>query len=179
MKHVRKKEEELMFPSRSGEFWKDFFSVPWFGWYWLLAWGMAVLGLYALWKAGGMCLDKYRFAQESLCAEGKVMGITQEFFLPGRRYGRIPVWAPRVRFLERAGGGEVTFQSPSFLFWSDYSKGDAVRVCYLPEDPENARVADGFIWWPESSTALWLAAFLAAGEITLCLRRDARSAVGG
>ena len=77
MKYVRRKEKELLFPSRSGEFWRDFFSVPWFGWYWLLAWGMAALSLYALGKAGGMCLDKHRFAQESLCTEGRVMSVTQ------------------------------------------------------------------------------------------------------
>lgn len=92
MKYVRRKEKELLFPSRSGEFWRDFFSVPWFGWYWLLAWGMAALSLYALGKAGGMCLDKHRFAQESLCTEGRVMSVTQEFFGSVRRYGRIPVW---------------------------------------------------------------------------------------
>lgn len=38
--------------SRAAERWRDFFSVPWFGWYWLLAWVMAGLSLYSIWQAG-------------------------------------------------------------------------------------------------------------------------------
>ena len=68
---------EFLF-SRAAERWRDFFSVPWFGWYWLLAWVMAGLSLYSIWQAGDFFLEKSRFAREGLCTEGTVRNITED-----------------------------------------------------------------------------------------------------
>lgn len=175
---------EFLF-SRAAERWRDFFSVPWFGWYWLLAWVMAGLSLYSIWQAGDFFLEKSRFAREGLCTEGTVRNITEDtvkLWSRSRAMGTsgpsLDVWAPEVRFLPQTGEGEVVFQSPAFLFWSSYSRGDRVTVCYRPERPEDARVADSFIWWPETRRALWLMAFLLAGGTVLLRKREVRSSVG-
>ena len=171
--------------SRAAERWRDFFSVPWFGWYWLLAWVMAGLSLYSIWQAGDFFLEKSRFAREGLCTEGTVRNITEDTVklwsrsrVMGTSGPSLDVWAPEVRFLPQTGEGEVVFQSPAFLFWSSYSRGDRVTVCYPPERPEDARVADSFIWWPETRRALWLMAFLLAGGTVLLRKREVRSSVG-
>lgn len=168
--------------SRTKERWRDFFSVPWFGWYWLLAWMMAALSLYSVWQACEFFLEKSRFAREGLCTEGTVEKITKDTvkFWPRARFSSsssLDVWAPEVRFPTQTGEGEVVFQSPAFLFWCAYSRGDAVKVCYQPGNPQDARVADRFIWWPETRRALWLMAFLFAGGTVLRLKREVRSAV--
>lgn len=90
----------------------------------------------------------------------------------------LDVWAPEVRFLTQTGKGEAVFQSPAFLFWSAYSRGDRVTVCYPPERPEDARVADSFIWWPETRRALWLMGVLLAGGAVLLWKKEARSSIG-
>lgn len=174
--------EEQLF-SRTAERWRDFFSVPWFGWYWLLAWVMAVLSLYSIWQACNFFLEKNLFAREGLCTTGEVRKITEDKvrLWPRSRSvssSSLPVWAPEVWFLTQTGEGEVTFQSPAFLFWPAYSRGDAVKVCYQPGHPQGARVADGFIWWPETRRALWLTAFLLAGGTVLLRKREVRSSVG-
>lgn len=167
--------------SRTAERWRDFFSVPWFGWYWLLAWGMAALSLYSIWQACDFFQEKSRFAREGLCTEGVVRRITKDkvrLWPHSRSFSSffLYVWAPEVRFLTQTGEGEQVFQSSSFLFWSAYSRGDKVKVCYQPGRPEDARVADRFIWWPETRRALWLMAFLFAGGTVLRLKREVRSA---
>ena len=53
-----------------------------------------------------------------------------------------------------------------------------MTVCYPPVRPEDARVADSFIWWPETRRALWLMAFLLAGGPVLLRKREVRSSVG-
>ncbi len=175
--------EECLF-SRTTERWRDFFSVPWFGWYWLLAWMMAALSLYSVWQACEFFVEKGRFAREGLCTEGVVRKMTKNtvrFWHRPRAVGSsgfsLDIWAPEVRFPTQTGEGEVIFQSPSFLFWPAYSKGDGVKVYYQPGHPENARVTDAFIWWPETRRALWLITFLLAGGTVLLLKREVRSSL--
>lgn len=62
--------EERLF-SRTAERWRDFFSVPWFGCYWLLAWVMAVLSLYSIWQACNFFLEKNLFAREGCAQQGR------------------------------------------------------------------------------------------------------------
>lgn len=117
---MRRKGEYSLF--RSAERWRDFFSVPWFGWYWLLAWVMAALSLYSVWQAGDLALKKSRFAREGLCTEGTVRKVTKDTVELWRRPRlgssglSLDVWAPEVRFRPQTGEGEVVFQSPAFLF---------------------------------------------------------------
>lgn len=178
------REGEYLF-SRTRERWRDFFSVSWFGWYWLLAWMVAALSLYSMWQAVDFFLEKSRFAREGLCTEGTVKRVTKDTVNLWRRprgmlsHGfSLDVWAPEVRFLTQTGKGEAVFQSPAFLFWAAYSRGDRVTVCYPPERPEDARVADSFIWWPETRRALWLMGVLLAGGAVLLWKKEARSSIG-
>lgn len=104
-------EGEYLF-SRTRERWRDFFSVPWFGWYWLLAWMVAALSLYSMWQAVDFFLEKSRFAREGLCTEGTVKKVTKDTVNLWRRprglssHGfSLDVWAPEVRFLTQTGKG--------------------------------------------------------------------------
>lgn len=57
-----------------------------------------------------------------------------------------PTWFPIVSF-ETSDGTPVTFRHRTGSSPSLYAKGDKVRVTYLPDDPEKALLAEGFMNW--------------------------------
>jgi len=114
-----------------------------------------------LFCAGGIALvmwgfhkytDSRDFVAGAKSAPGKVVGF-EIYDAPG---GDVQDDIHYAMVLYRIGDGrEIRFRGPSKDGWVKLKKGDAVRVLYYADDPENARV-DSFMGLWFAATMLWV-----------------------